>query len=42
MPRKISLPRGWNRRKKAAILHIPALSHHTFIALLAHAANGRS
>ena len=28
MPRKIPLPRGWNRRTKAAILQILALSHY--------------
>ena len=37
MPRKIPLPRGWNRRTKAAILSILALSHYTctFTALVA-------
>ena len=29
MHRKIPLPRGWNRRTKAAILRILALSHQT-------------
>ncbi len=29
MGRKIPLPRGWNRRTKAAILQILALSHYT-------------
>ena len=38
MHRKIPLPRGWNRRAKSAILHILALSHYTFTALLARAA----
>ncbi len=42
MPRKIPLPRAWNRRAKAAILQILALSHHTFTALLARAMNERS
>ena len=36
------LPRGWNRRAKSAILHILALSHYTFTALVARAANQRS
>ena len=42
MHRKISVPRGWNRRVKSSILHILALSHYTFSALLAGAANERS
>ena len=42
MSRKIPLPRGWNRRTKAAILQILALSHYTFTALVARAANERS
>ncbi len=33
MPRKIPLPRGWNRRTKAAILQILALGHYAFTAL---------
>ena len=41
MHRKISLPRGWNRRAKSAIIHILALSHYTFTALVARAANDR-
>ena len=41
MHRKIPLPRGWNRRAKSAILHILALSHYTFTALIARAANDR-
>ena len=41
MPRKIPLPRGWNRRTKAAILQILALSHYAFKALVA-TANERS
>ncbi len=42
MPRKIPLPRAWNRRTKAAILQILALSHYSFTALLARAMNERS
>ena len=42
MPRKIPLPRGWNRRNKAAILQILALSHYAFTALLGRAANERN
>ena len=42
MPRNLPLPRGWNRRAKATILQILALSHYTFIAVLARAANERS
>ena len=38
MHHHIPLPRGWNRRAKSAILHILALSHYTFTALLARAA----
>ncbi len=41
MPRNIPLPRGWNRRAKAAILHILALSHYAFTAMVARAANDR-
>ncbi len=41
MPRKIPLPRAWNRRTKAAILHILALSHYAFTAMLARAMNER-
>ena len=39
MDRKIPLPRGWNRRVKSAILHILALSHYAFTALVARGAN---
>ncbi len=39
---KIPLPRGWNRRAKSAIFHILALSHYTFTALVARAANDRN
>ena len=42
MPRKIPLPRAWNRRTKAAILQILALSHYAFTAMVARAANERS
>ena len=41
MHRKIPLPRGWKRRTKAAIIHILAISHCTFTALPARAANDR-
>ena len=34
---QIPLPRSWNRRAKSAILHILALSHYAFTALLARA-----
>ena len=39
MHRKILLPRGWNRRTKAAILQILALGHYAFTGMLARAAN---
>ena len=42
MHRKIPLPRGWNDRAKAAILHILALSHYTITAVLARAVKERS
>ncbi len=42
MNHKIPLPRGWSRRAKSAILHILALSHYTFTAMLARAANQRN
>ncbi len=38
MTSKLPLPRGWKRRVRSAVLHILALSHHTFTALLARAA----
>ncbi len=41
MRRKIPLPRAWNRRTKAAILQILALSHYAFTAMVARAANDR-
>ena len=37
MHHNIPLPRGWNRRAKSSILHILALSHYTFTALVARA-----
>ena len=42
MSPKFPLPRGWKRRAKSAILHILALSHYAFTALVARAANERS
>ena len=42
MHHSIPLPRGWNRRTKAAILKILALSHYAFTAMVARAANERS
>ncbi len=42
MAPKISLPPGWNRRTKAAILQILAFSHYTSTAMVARAANERS
>ncbi len=42
MPSQVPLPRGWNRRTKAAILQILALSHYAFTALLGRAANERN
>ena len=42
MDRKIALPRSWNRRTKAAILQILALSHYAFTVMVARAANERS
>ena len=42
MSHKIPLPRAWNRRVKAAVLHILALSHYAFTALDARAANERN
>ncbi len=38
MHRKMPLPRGWKRRVRSALVHILALSHYTFPALLAKAA----
>ena len=39
MYRKIPIPRGSNRRAKSLILHILALSHYAFTAMVARAAN---
>ncbi len=41
MSRQIPLPRSWNRRTKAAIVQILALSHYAFISMVARAANER-
>ena len=35
MARKLPLLRGWKRRVKSSIVHILALSHYSFTALLA-------
>ncbi len=42
MNHKIPLPRGWKRRVRSSVLHILALSHYTFTAMLARAANQRN
>jgi len=42
MPRKIPLPRSWNRRVKSAVLQILALSHYTFAGLIARAVHDRN
>ena len=39
MRTRLPLPRGWNRRVRSSIVHILGLSHYTFAALLARAAN---
>ncbi len=39
MAPKLPLPRGWKCRVRSSVLHILALSHYTFTALLARAAN---
>ncbi len=41
MRTRLPLPRGWKRRVKSSILHILALSHYAFTALVARAANDR-
>ncbi len=41
MRHNIPLPRGWNRRAKSAVLHILALSHYAFTAMVARASNDR-
>ena len=38
---QIPLPRSWNRRVKATVLQVLALSHYTFTALVARAASAR-
>jgi len=42
MAPKLPLPRGWKRRVRSSVLHILALSHYTFTALLAKAAKSRN
>ncbi len=42
MPPKLLLPRGWKDRVRSSVLHILALSHYTFTALLARAANSKN
>jgi len=42
MAPKLPLPRGWKRRVRSSVLHILALSHYTFTALLAKAAQSRN
>ncbi len=42
MRTRLPLPRGWNRRAGSSIVHILALSHYTFTALLARAAQPHS
>ena len=37
MTSKLPLSRGWKRRIRSSVLHILALSHYTFTALLAKA-----
>ena len=39
MARRLPLPRGWKRRVKSSVDHVLALSHCTFTALVARAAN---
>ena len=41
MRRNVPLPRGETRRVKSTILQILALSHYTFTAVVARAANAR-
>jgi transcriptional regulator with XRE-family HTH domain len=38
----LPLPRSWTRRVRSSVLHILALSHYTFTALLAKAAQSRN
>ncbi len=42
MAPKLPLPRGWKRRVRSSVLHIFALSHYTFTALLAKAAQSKN
>ncbi len=42
MAPKLPLPRGWKRRVRSSVLQILALSHYTFTALLARAANSKN
>ncbi len=42
MTPKLPLPRGWKRRVRSSVLHILALGHYTFTALLAKAAQSRN
>ncbi len=37
MQHRIPLPRGWRRHTKSAIVHILALSHYAFTAMVARA-----
>ncbi len=41
MHRKMPLPRGWKGRVRSSVLHILALSHYSFTALLARAAQSK-
>ena len=41
MHRKMLLPRGWKRRVRSSVLHILALSHYAFTAMVARASNDR-
>ena len=42
MRTRVPLPRGWKRRVRSSVVHILALSHYTFTAMVARAANERS
>ncbi len=42
MAPKLPLPRGWKCRVRSSILHILALSHFAFTALLARAAQSKN
>ena len=42
MAPKLPLPRGWKHRARSSVLHILALSHYTFTALLAKAAQSKN